>query len=73
MTPRQTRLFGTIKTLIADKGFGFITLDEGGSEYFFHQSGCTGVRFDELQRGARVSFLAGIGPKGPRAEQVERA
>jgi CspA family cold shock protein len=60
---------GTIKRLIADKGFGFVAGPDG-SEYFFHQSACQGVRFDQLREGQAVTFQAGQGPKGPRAEQV---
>jgi cold shock protein len=59
---------GTIKRL-TDKGFGFIAASDG-SEYFFHQSGCNGTRFDELREGQRVTFDRGQGPKGPRAENV---
>jgi cold shock protein len=60
---------GTIKRLISDKGFGFVAGPDG-SEYFFHQSACQGVRFDQLREGQAVTFQAGQGPKGPRAEQV---
>src|SRR5689334_10606982 len=59
---------GTIKR-ITDKGFGFITTEEG-TEYFFHQSACAGTRFDDLREGQTVSFTVGQGPKGPRAENV---
>ncbi len=59
---------GTIKRL-TDKGFGFIAASDG-SEYFFHQSACTGTRFDELREGQTVTFERGQGPKGPRAENV---
>lgn len=62
---------GTIKTLTA-KGFGFIAA-ANGTEYFFHQSACTGVRFDELREGQTVQFTVGQGPKGPRAENVSLA
>lgn len=59
---------GTIKRL-TDKGFGFI--DTGtGTDMFFHMSNLEGVRYDELTEGQRVSFQAGQGPKGPRAENV---
>jgi cold shock protein len=61
---------GTIKRLVSDKGFGFIAAASGDTEYFFHSSGCSGVRFDELREGQRVSFDVGQGPKGPRAENV---
>jgi CspA family cold shock protein len=59
---------GTIKRLTG-KGFGFIAATDG-SEYFFHQSACAGVRFDELREGQSVTFERGQGPKGPRAENV---
>ena len=59
---------GTIKRK-TDKGFGFIAAADG-TEYFFHQSGCVGVRFDDLREGQQVSFTVGQGPKGPRAENV---
>ena len=60
---------GTIKRLVSDKGFGFVAAQDG-TEYVFHQSACTGVRFDELREGQSVSFEKGQGPKGPRAERV---
>ena len=60
---------GTIKRL-TDKGFGFIAAGDG-SEYFFHQSACQGIRFDDLREGQTVTFTAGQGPKGPRAENVQ--
>jgi cold shock protein len=59
---------GTIKRL-TDKGFGFI--DTGnGSDMFFHMSAVQGCSYEELREGQRVSFTAGQGPKGPRAEGV---
>jgi len=60
---------GKIKRL-TDKGFGFIAAPDG-TEYFFHQSACTGTRFDDLREGQSVSFTVGQGPKGPRAENVK--
>ena len=59
---------GTIKRL-TDKGFGFIATSDG-TEYFFHQSACTGTPFDALREGQTVTFTVGQGPKGPRAENV---
>ena len=59
---------GTIKRL-TDKGFGFI--DTGSNQdMFFHMSSLEGISFEELREGQRVSYVAGQGPKGPRAEQV---
>jgi cold shock protein len=60
---------GTVKRLVSDKGFGFIIADDG-NEYFFHNSACGNIRFDELREGQAVAFESGEGPKGPRAENV---
>lgn len=60
---------GKIKT-INEKGFGFITKDDG-SDLFFHSSNLEGVSFEDLTRGQRVSYQEGRGPKGPRAENVK--
>ena len=63
---------GTIKTLQAEKGFGFIK-DVGGREYFFHQSAIYGEGIDMLRVGDTVEFTLGKdGPRGPRAESVRR-
>lgn len=59
---------GTIKKLVSDKGFGFISGE--GQEVFFHSSALQGVRFDDLREGQKVTFTLGQGPKGPRAEDV---
>lgn len=59
---------GTIKRLVSEKGFGFV-LGQDGNEYFFHQSACGG-KFDTLREGQAVTFEAGQGPKGPRAENI---
>lgn len=61
---------GTVKRVVADKGFGFV-LGEDGHEYFFHKSACVGMRFESLREGQAVTFDAGQGPKGPRAENVQ--
>jgi len=62
---------GTIKRLVFEKGFGFVAADDGGQEYFFHQSACESFR--SLHEGQAVTFDAGQGPKGPRAENVREA
>jgi CspA family cold shock protein len=62
---------GTIKRL-TDKGFGFIETEDGGDkDMFFHHSNVEGVSYEDLQEGQRVSYNAGQGPKGPRAENVK--
>ena len=63
---------GTIKTLRAEKGFGFIKA-QGGDEIFFHQSAIYGEGINDLREGDSVTFdLGAPGPKGPRAENVRR-
>ena len=59
---------GTIKRL-TDKGFGFISVD-GQKDLFFHHSNVEGIADDDLREGQQVSYEAGEGPKGPRAENV---
>lgn len=59
---------GSIKKLVADRGFGFIEGDKG--EVFFHHSEVQGVAFEELREGQAVEFEVGQGPKGPRASAV---
>jgi CspA family cold shock protein len=58
---------GTVKKVVSDRGFGFITAADG-NEYFFHRSAIE--NFDSLRGGESVAFEVGTGPKGPRAEQV---
>jgi CspA family cold shock protein len=60
---------GVIKKLISDKGFGFISRDDG-NDLFFHHSAVEGVEFDSLREGQTVEFTVGQGPKGPAAEVV---
>lgn len=64
---------GTIKTLIADKHFGFITPEDGSKDVFFHESGLQGVQFSELKAGDVVSYDEEQSDKGPRAINVARA
>lgn len=59
---------GTIKKLVADRGFGFIQGERG--ELFFHHSALDGVTIEELNEGQQVEYEEGRGPKGPRAENV---
>jgi CspA family cold shock protein len=65
----QAAYSGTVKKVVADRGFGFVK-DGQGQEYFFHRSSCRD--FDTLQEGDRVTFDIGQSPKGPRAEDVKR-
>ena len=62
---------GTIKKLVADRGFGFIK-GEDGNDIFFHVSALQGdIAIEELNEGQSVSYSEGSGPKGPRAENVQ--
>ena len=61
---------GTIKKVVSDRGFGFISGDDG-KEYFFHRSGLQpSLEFDRLGGGEKVEFDVEAGPKGPRAVRV---
>jgi cold shock protein len=59
---------GTIKKVIAEKGFGFLEGERG--DLFFHSSAVDGTAFEALRIGQQVSYEEGRGPKGPRAEKV---
>jgi len=64
---------GKIKRL-TDKGFGFISPDEGdGKDIFFHSSALQGMTFPELHEGETVTFETEDSDKGPRAINVARA
>jgi CspA family cold shock protein len=62
-------MFGSVKKIVADKGFGFISGTDG-REFFFHATAVAGSRFADLKVGTKVMFDAAQGPKGPRAENV---
>ena len=62
---------GTIKTL-TEKGFGFIAREGEAKDLFFHSNDLSGVSFNELQVGDKVTFEFVDGPKGPSAKNVVR-
>ena len=62
---------GTVKWFSDEKGFGFITPDEGGKDLFVHHSNSQGSGFKSLAEGAKVSYDAEEGPKGPNAANVQ--
>ena len=64
---------GSIKTIVADKGFGFIAREGQAKDLFFHSNDCTGVAFADLKVGDVVSFEVVDGQKGPNAKNVTRA
>ena len=59
---------GTVKKVIADKGFGFIAGDNG--DLFFHHSEVQGARIEDLREGQMVEYAIGEGKKGPCATNV---
>src|SRR5690242_8090784 len=61
---------GTVKWFNDDKGFGFITPDEGSKDLFVHHTAISGSGFRSLSEGAKVSFDVEQGPKGPSAANV---
>ena len=62
---------GTIKKFMHNKGFGFITPDEGNDDVFFHQSEIVMEGFRTLEEGQRVEFNVEEGPTGLSAKQVK--
>jgi CspA family cold shock protein len=64
---------GTIKKVVSDRGFGFITADDG-KDYFFHRNSLTAsLDFDRLNGDEKVQFEIEQSPKGPRATNVQSA
>jgi CspA family cold shock protein len=61
---------GTVKWFSDDKGFGFITPEDGSKDLFVHHSAIVGEGFRSLPEGAKVSYEAEQGPKGPNATNV---
>jgi cold shock protein len=64
---------GTVKWFSDDKGFGFITPDEGGKDLFVHHSAIVADGYRSLPEGARVTYEEEAGDKGPKAVNVVRA
>jgi CspA family cold shock protein len=61
---------GTVKWFNDEKGYGFISPDDGGEDLFVHYTGIAGSGFRSLEEGARVSYEATRGKKGMQAENV---
>lgn len=63
---------GTVKWFNAEKGFGFITPDGGGSDVFAHFSAIQSTGYRSLEENQRVEFEITQGQKGPQAANIRR-
>ncbi|MCA8914029.1 MAG: cold-shock protein [Planctomycetes bacterium] len=61
---------GTVKWFNDDKGYGFITPDDGGADLFAHYSAIQNEGFKSLKEGQKVEYEVGQGRKGPAAENI---
>jgi CspA family cold shock protein len=68
---RNPMATGTVKWFSDDKGYGFITPDDQSKDLFVHHSAIAGNGFKTLAEGAKVSYDAEVGPKGPNAANVQ--
>ena len=64
---------GTVKWFNNDKGFGFITPENGGKDVFVHHTAIQGSGYKSLNEGDRVQFDVTAGPKGDQATNVTKA
>ena len=64
------RTRGVVKWFNDQKGFGFITPEDGGKDCFVHHSAIQAEGFRTLQEGAQVEYEVVQGQKGPAAENV---
>jgi CspA family cold shock protein len=64
---------GTVKWFNDNKGFGFITQNNGGPDVFVHYSALSGEGYKSLSEGDQVEFEITEGPKGPQAESCTKA
>ena len=62
---------GTVKWFNAEKGFGFISRDDG-DDVFVHHTAIIGEGYRSLDQGQRVSFDVTAGKKGPQASNVTK-
>lgn len=62
---------GIVKWFNDEKGYGFITPDDGSKDLFVHYSNIDGDGFKSLSEGQKVTFESGEGRKGPEATSVQ--
>ena len=63
--------FGIVKWFNNEKGFGFITPETGGKDLFAHYTEIVGEGHRSLEENQRVSFVSGMGQKGPQAKSIQ--
>jgi CspA family cold shock protein len=61
---------GTVKWFNAEKGFGFISPDDGSADVFVHYSEIQSNGYRSLDEGQKVTYTVAQGPKGPQATAV---
>jgi CspA family cold shock protein len=64
---------GTVKWFSSEKGFGFITPDDGTKDLFVHHTGIDSDGYRSLDEGSKVTFDTEAGDKGPKAVNVKPA
>ncbi|MGO4455551.1 transcription antiterminator/RNA stability regulator CspE [Arthrobacter sp. RAF14] len=62
---------GTVKWFNAEKGFGFISPDDGSQDVFAHFSAINSSGYRSLEENQKVSFEVQQGPKGPQAADIQ--
>jgi CspA family cold shock protein len=63
---------GTVKWFSEEKGYGFITPDDGSEDLFVHYSGIEGAGFRSLDEGGKVTFETAQGRRGTQAQSVSK-
>ncbi|MDP2600202.1 MAG: cold shock domain-containing protein [Deltaproteobacteria bacterium] len=63
---------GTVKWFNNEKGYGFITPEDGGKDLFVHHTNILGEGYKSLNEGETVEFVSAVGPKGEHATEVSK-
>ena len=63
---------GTVTWFSEEKGYGFISPDDGGEDLFVHHTGIEGGGFRSLDEGAKVTFETAQGRRGTQAQSVSK-